>query len=253
MVARSGICSARSTTTSALWSRSATSPPETIEERLAAHLVGLRADLDLPGDQADRGHRGQQMRLVAVCILGAAQGLCRPRSRPAESQSALLADDCLPAPPVWSCSGEHARAARLRSRYRPAQDRSRSPPARSCTSTARHAAAGIQADQHLGGHIGDPAGDRSPRSPGTLVASHPIPRHRQEGGIGHEVEQVGEPAMRIIASPTVQFSLDLQYPSLRFIASVLWCGSRETRSVWRNRLSSFMATSSAVIRSRKSR
>ncbi len=49
----------------------------------------------------------------------------------------------------------------------------------------------------------------------TLVAPHPIPRHQQEAGIGDEVEQIIEPAMRIIAGPTVQLGLDLQYPALR--------------------------------------
>jgi len=48
----------------------------------------------------------------------------------------------------------------------------------------------------------------------SLVAPHPIPRHLQEGGIGDEVEQITEPAMRIIAGPTVQLGLDLQYPAL---------------------------------------
>jgi hypothetical protein len=33
-------------------------------------------------------------------------------------------------------------------------------------------------------------------------------------GIGDEVEKVIEPAMRIIARPTVQLRLDLQYPPL---------------------------------------
>ncbi len=48
---------------------------------------------------------------------------------------------------------------------------------------------------------------------GTLVSPDTVPRHQQEGGIGHEVEQVVEPAMRIIGSPTVQLGLDLQYPA----------------------------------------
>ena len=53
-----------------------------------------------------------------------------------------------------------------------------------------------------------------PGRPCALVAPHPIPRHQQERGIGDEVEQVIEPAMRIIARPTVQLGLDLQYPAL---------------------------------------
>src|SRR6266511_562718 len=53
-----------------------------------------------------------------------------------------------------------------------------------------------------------------PGRAGTLVSPHPIPRHQQEGGIGDEVKQIVEPAMRIITSPTVQLGLDLQYPKL---------------------------------------
>jgi hypothetical protein len=49
----------------------------------------------------------------------------------------------------------------------------------------------------------------------TLVAPHPVPRDKQERRVGHEVEQVVEPAMRIINSPTVQLGLNLQYPVLR--------------------------------------
>ena len=45
-----------------------------------------------------------------------------------------------------------------------------------------------------------------------------LPRTRshadqQERGIGDEVEQVTEPAMRVIDGPAVQFGLDLQYPA----------------------------------------
>ena len=47
---------------------------------------------------------------------------------------------------------------------------------------------------------------------GTLVPADPIPRHQHERGISDEVEQIVEPAMRIIACPTVQLGLDLQYP-----------------------------------------
>ncbi len=47
-----------------------------------------------------------------------------------------------------------------------------------------------------------------------------LPRTRshatsRNAGIGDEIEQVIEPAMRIIAGPTVQLGLDLQYPALR--------------------------------------
>ena len=61
----------------------------------------------------------------------------------------------------------------------------------------------------------DARSGRPPRRSGTLVTPHPIPRHQQERGIGDEIEQVIEPAMRIITSPTVQLGLDLQYPALR--------------------------------------
>src|SRR5204862_2988847 len=49
----------------------------------------------------------------------------------------------------------------------------------------------------------------------TLVAPHPIPGDQKERRIGDEVEQIIEPAMRIITGPTVQFGLDLPYPTLR--------------------------------------
>ena len=52
---------------------------------------------------------------------------------------------------------------------------------------------------------------------GTLVTPHPIPPNQQEGGIGDEVVQIVEPAMRIITGPTVQLGLDLQYPLLRLV------------------------------------
>ena len=48
----------------------------------------------------------------------------------------------------------------------------------------------------------------------TLVAPHPIPRHQQERRIADEVEQIIEPAMSIITGPSVQFGLDLPYPTL---------------------------------------
>jgi len=60
-----------------------------------------------------------------------------------------------------------------------------------------------------------------PGRAGTLVAPHPIPRNQKERGIGDEVEQVVEPAMRIITSPTVQLGLDLQYPVLGHDRGVL--------------------------------
>jgi site-specific DNA recombinase len=54
-----------------------------------------------------------------------------------------------------------------------------------------------------------------------LVSPHPIPGHPKEAGIGDEVEQIIEPATRVIAGPTVQLGLDLQYPALRPKQSVL--------------------------------
>ena len=54
-----------------------------------------------------------------------------------------------------------------------------------------------------------------------LVAPHPSPADQKEGGIGDEVEQVAEPAMRIISGPAVQFGLDLQYPALGHVDGLL--------------------------------
>src|SRR6516225_2086299 len=48
----------------------------------------------------------------------------------------------------------------------------------------------------------------------TLVAPHPIPRHQQKRRIADEVEQIIEPAMSILTGPSVQFGLDLPYPTL---------------------------------------
>src|SRR5664279_5753251 len=54
-----------------------------------------------------------------------------------------------------------------------------------------------------------------PGRAGTFVTPHPNPRHQKERGIGDEIEQIVEPAMRITTSPTVQLGLDLQHPQLR--------------------------------------
>ena len=54
-----------------------------------------------------------------------------------------------------------------------------------------------------------------------LVAPHPDPCNQQEPGIGDKVEQVAEPAMRIIYGPAVQLGLDLQYPALCLVKGVL--------------------------------
>jgi len=50
----------------------------------------------------------------------------------------------------------------------------------------------------------------------SLVAPHPVPRNQKKRRIGDEVEQIIEPAMRIIAGPAVQLGLDIKYPALRF-------------------------------------
>jgi hypothetical protein len=49
------------------------------------------------------------------------------------------------------------------------------------------------------------------------IAPHPIPRNREEGGIGDQVEQVIEPTMRVADRPLVHLGLDLQYPPLGLI------------------------------------
>ena len=67
------------------------------------------------------------------------------------------------------------------------------------------------ADPHLDGRRCAPV---HPGGARTLVAPHPTPGDQQEAGIGNEIEQVVEPAMWIITSPTVQLGLDLQYPAL---------------------------------------
>ena len=62
---------------------------------------------------------------------------------------------------------------------------------------------------------------RTAVSPSTPAVRAPLlPRTRSQATsrnarVGDEVEQIIEPAMRIIAGPTVQFGLDLPYPSLR--------------------------------------
>ena len=50
-----------------------------------------------------------------------------------------------------------------------------------------------------------------PCRPLPLVAPDPRPRHHEDGRVTHEVEQVIEPAIRIIDRPLVQFGLDPQY------------------------------------------
>ena len=60
-----------------------------------------------------------------------------------------------------------------------------------------------------------------PRCPSTLVTPYPVPRDKKERGIDNKIEQIIEPAMRIITGPPVQFGLDLQYPVLRLEQGVL--------------------------------
>jgi hypothetical protein len=49
----------------------------------------------------------------------------------------------------------------------------------------------------------------------SLVAPHPNPGDQKERRVGDEVVKIIEPAMRILAGPTVQLGLNLPYPSLR--------------------------------------
>ena len=44
------------------------------------------------------------------------------------------------------------------------------------------------------------------------IPPHPIPRHREERGIGDKVEQIIEPTISIVTRPLVQLGLDTQYP-----------------------------------------
>ena len=50
-----------------------------------------------------------------------------------------------------------------------------------------------------------------PRRPLPPVAPDPRPRHNEDGRVTHEVEQVIEPAIRIIDRPLMQLDLDPQY------------------------------------------
>jgi len=45
-----------------------------------------------------------------------------------------------------------------------------------------------------------------PSGPGTLVTPHPIPRDQKESRIGDEIEQIIEPAMRIITAQQCSFA-----------------------------------------------
>ena len=54
-------------------------------------------------------------------------------------------------------------------------------------------------------HAIDPSGSCS------TIASHPMPRHHKEGGIGDEVVRVTEPTVRALGCPLVQLGLHTQY------------------------------------------
>ena len=55
------------------------------------------------------------------------------------------------------------------------------------------------------------AAARRPPPPASLVAPDPRPRYGEDGRVTHEVEQVVEPAIKIIDRPLVQLGLDPQY------------------------------------------
>ncbi len=55
------------------------------------------------------------------------------------------------------------------------------------------------------------------------IAPYASPRHREEGGIAHEVEQVAEPTLGAVGRPSVQLGLDSQYPGLGFFERRPWC------------------------------
>ncbi len=69
---------------------------------------------------------------------------------------------------------------------------------------------------HDVGVIGDERGDHPvhPRGARPLISPHPFPRDREEIRVINEVEQIIEPAARILGRPTVQLGLHPQYPLL---------------------------------------
>ena len=91
-------------------------------------------------------------------------------------------------------------------------------------------------DSHIGLHVVDTLPVHSGRAR-TLVAPYPIPGHQQESGVGDEVEQIIEPAVRIIYCPSVQLGLDLQYPALCRQQSLLRFVGIHRRSSWPSRTS----------------
>lgn len=48
-----------------------------------------------------------------------------------------------------------------------------------------------------------------------FVAPHPTPRNKKKRRVINEIEQVVEPTLGVVVRPSMQFGLDLQYPSLR--------------------------------------
>src|SRR5664280_1180512 len=55
------------------------------------------------------------------------------------------------------------------------------------------------------------------------IAPHPTPCHQQHGGVDNEIEQIVEPASRILAGPSVQLRLDPQYPDRYLGWRWPWC------------------------------
>ena len=75
----------------------------------------------------------------------------------------------------------------------------------------------LREDRVLAPHRLDVVGGLAihPGRAGSLVAPHPTPPNQQERRVAHEVEQIIEPASRIVGCPSVQLGLDPQYPRLR--------------------------------------
>jgi hypothetical protein len=73
---------------------------------------------------------------------------------------------------------------------------------------------GFLTDEHL--HpVGGPAVHPGRAAAG--VAPYPIPRHLKERGIDNQVEQIIKPASTVLACPSMQFGLNLQYPRPRLV------------------------------------
>ena len=98
---------------------------------------------------------------------------------------------------------------------RPSGSSVRAPPAeRTGQPEGRHA---VQRGTTLAANVGDVSGRQTihTRGPRSAVSPHPAPRRPAGVGIGHEIEQIVEPTITIINSPTVQLRLDPQYPRPR--------------------------------------